>query len=357
MNEVPRLADPERAPTDWNGRRDAAAHPAALCRRAALPAGRAGRRADLGRLPRLPAGDDARQRPARLHADRDPARCRFPAQRPVHRSRDAQGLRRRCGARRRRYRRRRARRGDRAIWRGGSRPPLRRGAGCACATRSRPIRRCSSAAATFWLPASSDIDMAAKGDGVPEIGAAVPRSSTPRARSRPASTATFLTGADATDPTVVGIWGAFKGSLLTMLVTLAARLPDRRAVGALSRGICAAEPLDRPDRGVDQQSRRGALDHLRPARPRGVPQRHASAALGAARRRPDAGADDHAGDRHRRPQRDQVGAAVDPRRRARHRRSRASRSSSTMFCRSRCPASSPARSSAWRARWARPRRC
>ena len=39
------------------------------------------------------------------------------------------------------------------------------------------------------------------------------------------------------------------------------------------------------------------------------------------------------------------------------RREPRSRSSSTMSCRWRCPASSPARSSAWRARSARPRRC
>jgi phosphate transport system permease protein len=64
------------------------------------------------------------------------------------------------------------------------------------------------------------------------------------------------------------------------------------------------------------------LDHLRPARPGHLPQRHALAALRADRRRPDAGADDHAGDRHRLAQRDQVGAALDPRRRARRRRSR-----------------------------------
>jgi phosphate transport system permease protein len=40
----------------------------------------------------------------------------------------------------------------------------------------------------------------------------------------------FLSGADATDPTVAGIWGAFKGSLLTMLVTLALAFP----IGVLS---------------------------------------------------------------------------------------------------------------------------
>lgn len=36
---------------------------------------------------------------------------------------------------------------------------------------------------------------------------------------------TFLTGSDSTDPQLAGIWGAFKGSLLTMLVTLAISFP------------------------------------------------------------------------------------------------------------------------------------
>src|SRR3546814_10023916 len=40
----------------------------------------------------------------------------------------------------------------------------------------------------------------------------------------------FLTGADSTDPTLVGIWGAFKGSLITMFVTLIISFP----VGVLS---------------------------------------------------------------------------------------------------------------------------
>jgi phosphate transport system permease protein len=35
----------------------------------------------------------------------------------------------------------------------------------------------------------------------------------------------FLSASDGTDPTQVGIWGAFKGSLLTMLVTLALSFP------------------------------------------------------------------------------------------------------------------------------------
>jgi phosphate transport system permease protein len=40
----------------------------------------------------------------------------------------------------------------------------------------------------------------------------------------------FLTASDATDPAAVGIWGAFKGSLLTMVVTLAIAFP----IGVLS---------------------------------------------------------------------------------------------------------------------------
>jgi phosphate transport system permease protein len=36
---------------------------------------------------------------------------------------------------------------------------------------------------------------------------------------------TFLTGADATDPSAVGIWAAFKGSLMTMAITLMLAFP------------------------------------------------------------------------------------------------------------------------------------
>ena len=41
---------------------------------------------------------------------------------------------------------------------------------------------------------------------------------------------TFLTGADATDPSSVGIWAAFKGSLMTMAITLLLAFP----IGVLS---------------------------------------------------------------------------------------------------------------------------
>ena len=77
---------------------------------------------------------------------------------------------------------------------------------------------------TIKLPAATAIDLAAKSNGSPEAEAAV-------ARLDKAGLLTtginwgFLTASDGTDPTQVGIWGAFKGSLLTMLVTLALSFP------------------------------------------------------------------------------------------------------------------------------------
>ncbi len=134
-------------------------------------------------------------------------------------------------------------------------------------------------------------------------------------------------------------------------------IPGRRPVRDLPGRICRAEPLDGHDRGFDQQSRGRSVDHLRSARPRRVPQLHAHAALGTAGRRPDARADDHAGDRHRRPERDQGGAALDPRGGAWRRRVEdAGRVPPRPAARA-ARASSPARSSAWLARSAKPRRC
>jgi phosphate transport system permease protein len=77
---------------------------------------------------------------------------------------------------------------------------------------------------TISVPASTTIDLAAKHEGAPEAEASVER-------LRKAGLLTtgfnwsFLTASDGTDPTQVGIWGAFKGSLLTMLVTLALSFP------------------------------------------------------------------------------------------------------------------------------------
>ncbi len=82
---------------------------------------------------------------------------------------------------------------------------------------------------TFWLPASSDIDMAAKGNAAPGAEQLYNQLEE-RGTLRTGFNWTFLTGADATDPTVVGIWGAFKGSLLTMIVTLVLAFP----IGVLS---------------------------------------------------------------------------------------------------------------------------
>jgi len=80
-----------------------------------------------------------------------------------------------------------------------------------------------------WLPASAEIDVAAKGDGTaPAEQAYAQMDRQDRVRTR--LNTGFLTGSDATDPTQVGIWGAFKGSLLTMIVTILLAFP----IGVLS---------------------------------------------------------------------------------------------------------------------------
>jgi phosphate transport system permease protein len=82
---------------------------------------------------------------------------------------------------------------------------------------------------SVWLPASSEIDQAAKGDAPAPVEAVVARLDQADAL-KTGFNMEFLTGADATDPAAAGIWGAFKGSLLTMLVTLALAFP----IGVLS---------------------------------------------------------------------------------------------------------------------------
>ncbi|MDP1026593.1 phosphate ABC transporter permease PstA [Sphingomonas sp. KR1UV-12] len=78
--------------------------------------------------------------------------------------------------------------------------------------------------AVFDLPTSSAIDIAYKGEGSAAAEATVVALSKRDVLSRGLNWS-FFTGADATDPTRVGIWGAFKGSLLTMLVTLLLAFP------------------------------------------------------------------------------------------------------------------------------------
>jgi phosphate transport system permease protein len=72
----------------------------------------------------------------------------------------------------------------------------------------------------LWLPLSSKGDVAAKGEGDPAIEALVAKADTRRVFN-----SQFLTASDATDPSAVGVWGALKGSFLTILVTMALAFP------------------------------------------------------------------------------------------------------------------------------------
>lgn len=86
---------------------------------------------------------------------------------------------------------------------------------------------------TFWLQASTALDFAARGEvegrqaQLPERRAMMARYAQleERGQVRRSLSWTFLSEADSADPTQVGIWGALKGSLLTMIVTLAIAFP------------------------------------------------------------------------------------------------------------------------------------
>ena len=78
--------------------------------------------------------------------------------------------------------------------------------------------------ATIHVPASTGVDLAAKSKGSPENEAAFQHLKAAGLVST-GFNSTFLSSSDGTDPTQVGIWGAFKGSLLTMLVTLILSFP------------------------------------------------------------------------------------------------------------------------------------
>lgn len=76
----------------------------------------------------------------------------------------------------------------------------------------------------LWLPVDSRLDVAFKRDGE----AAAEQTVATLAQKDALRTGfnwTFLTGADATDPSAVGIWAAFKGSLMTMAITLMLAFP------------------------------------------------------------------------------------------------------------------------------------
>jgi phosphate transport system permease protein len=72
----------------------------------------------------------------------------------------------------------------------------------------------------LWLPLSAKGDVAAKGEGDPAIEKLLAGADTRRVFNNQ-----FMTASDATDPSVVGVWGALKGSFLTILVTMALAFP------------------------------------------------------------------------------------------------------------------------------------
>ena len=76
----------------------------------------------------------------------------------------------------------------------------------------------------LWLPVDSRLDVAFKRDGERAAEQAVAALAQKDAL-RTGFNWTFLTGADATDPSAVGIWAAFKGSLITMAITLMLAFP------------------------------------------------------------------------------------------------------------------------------------
>jgi phosphate transport system permease protein len=78
--------------------------------------------------------------------------------------------------------------------------------------------------AELWLPVASAIDVAAKNEGAAEaerLIAAIEARDGLRRRFN----ADFLSSSDATDSSEVGVWGALKGSFLTILVTMALAFP------------------------------------------------------------------------------------------------------------------------------------
>jgi phosphate transport system permease protein len=77
---------------------------------------------------------------------------------------------------------------------------------------------------TISVPASTLIDQAEGGNGPPEALAAAKRLKDSGHLSR-VFNSDFLTMSNSTDPMVVGIWGALKGSLMTMLVTFLIAFP------------------------------------------------------------------------------------------------------------------------------------
>jgi phosphate transport system permease protein len=81
-----------------------------------------------------------------------------------------------------------------------------------------------SGRSTLWLPVGSKLDVAAKHDGDAANERMVQLLESRHALRRTFN-ATFLTASDSTDPSSVGVWGALKGTFLTILVTMALAFP------------------------------------------------------------------------------------------------------------------------------------
>jgi phosphate transport system permease protein len=81
-----------------------------------------------------------------------------------------------------------------------------------------------SGRAELWLSASADLAGGLEGEGSPEIRAIAQELAAAGVLEKRFDEG-FLARSDATSPQMVGIWGALKGSMLTMLVTLALAFP------------------------------------------------------------------------------------------------------------------------------------
>lgn len=81
--------------------------------------------------------------------------------------------------------------------------------------------------ATLWLPASTQIEQGLRGN---DAAAPLARELYDAGKLHTGFNTGFFGDSDSTDPVAVGIWGAFKGSLLTMAVTFLIAFP----IGVLS---------------------------------------------------------------------------------------------------------------------------
>jgi phosphate transport system permease protein len=76
----------------------------------------------------------------------------------------------------------------------------------------------------LWLPVSSAVDIAAKDQGDP-ANERIVQALQSKGALRRSFNSNFLSASDSTDPTGAGVWGALKGSFLTILVTMLLAFP------------------------------------------------------------------------------------------------------------------------------------